>query len=627
MNDEKYNGGEGAEKNNGQELSEAKAAKLRALEESGTVYQYRAYNAPQQAGGDAGAGAGAAFPAGVTGTEAPGGPAPGITAQGYGASLYGEAQDTAASLYGDAGANGGADSPVSVTGTEAPTPDTSAQSYGAELYGDTSGTAAPTDGASLYGETQDTAASLYGDTPAASLYGETPGTATPLLETPLPDTTTPLYGAPSYGGAQTAAGPPYGEAPSSAAFAAATPGYEYASGAKKPRIYGFSRGVLTAFIIIVIMACVVSGVGGGLIGANLGGRPAASSENSITINASDDTTVTEAVAQKVLNSVVGVTTIIQTQNYFGQSGQSKGEGSGIIIHSDGYILTNSHVVGDGSASQVTVVLPSGKETEAKLLWNDDAIDLAVLKVDEKGLSPVEFGDSDKVRIGSYVAAIGNPLGIEFSGSITQGVVSGLNRSIIASSDTKTTRMEGLIQVDAAINPGNSGGPLLDSKGQCIGVNTAKASAEGMGFAIPINTVKPIIDKVIATGNFERAYMGITTSNAADIAAQYPDLKLGVDTGAFINEVTISSPADKAGLIMKDVIIAVNDKKVDTSTALIKELLNYSAGDTVTITYVRNGETLTVQVTLASQSEVLVKSDQQPDSSDGSQDGGNGGFNW
>jgi S1-C subfamily serine protease len=617
MDDKLYGSEKSAETGTEQGISEARAAKLRALEESGTVYQYRAYDAPQQEN--------AAPPAGVTTSGTPDNTAPGPAA-----SLYGDAPDTASLLYGDSGTTAPlysdtADTAAPLYGDD--TPGATAPAAETSLYGNTPSTTVPTAGASLYENTPDTASLLYGDSgTAAPLYGDTPDTAAPLYGD-TPSATAPASETPAYGAAPATTIPKHSEAPSGAPYASAVPNYEYEPAKKQPRVYGFSRGMMAALIIIVIAACVVSGIGGGLIGANLGGTPAPSSGNPITINASDDTTVTEAVAQKVLNSVVGVTTVIQTQNYFGQSGQARGEGSGIIIHSDGYILTNSHVVGDGAASQVTVVLPSGKEVAAKLLWNDDTIDLAVLKVDEKGLTPVDFGDSDKVRIGSYVAAIGNPLGIEFSGSITQGVVSGLNRSIIASSDTKTTRMEGLIQVDAAINPGNSGGPLLDSKGECIGVNTAKASAEGMGFAIPINTVKPIIDKVIATGSFERAYMGITTSNAADIEEQYPDLKLNIDKGAFINEVTLSSPADKAGLIMKDVIIAVNGKDIDTSAALIKELLNYSAGDTVEITYIRNGETQKVNVKLAPQSEVYVNPDQQQDSSDGSQGGDDGGFNW
>jgi S1-C subfamily serine protease len=393
-------------------------------------------------------------------------------------------------------------------------------------------------------------------------------------------------------------------------------GYTPINDADKPAKTKKHRGHLP-LIIIMIVAVAISGIGGGLIGGAISGdsviKQPVSSVNITPLG--EDLSVTEAVAQKVLNSVVGVTTTVQGQNYFGQSVESTGEGSGIIVHSDGYILTNSHVVSDGAASKITVLLPTGKEVEGKLLWNDDTIDLAVLKVGAKGLTPVEFGDSDKVRIGSYVAAIGNPLGLEFSGSITAGVVSGLNRSIVASSETKSTRMEGLIQVDAAINPGNSGGPLLNAAGQVIGVNTAKASAEGMGFAIPVNTVKPIVEKVIKTGNFERAYMGITTSNASDIKEQYPDLDLGVNYGAFINEVTISSPADKAGLLMKDVITALNGKKINTSTELIKELLNYGAGETVKITYVRDGKKHTANVKLAPQSEVYGEPQQESDSGD------------
>jgi S1-C subfamily serine protease len=407
-------------------------------------------------------------------------------------------------------------------------------------------------------------------------------------------------------------------------------GYTPIKDANKHKKTKKRRGYLP-LVIIMIVAVVLSGIGGGLIGGAVSNNGSQKPVNNVTIAPiEEDLSVTEAVAQKVLNSVVGITTTVQGQNYFGQSFESTGEGSGIIVHSNGYILTNSHVVSDGAASKITVLLPTGDEVAGKLLWNDDTIDLAVLKVNETSLEPVEFGDSDKVRIGSYVAAIGNPLGIEFSGSITSGVVSGLNRSIVASSETKTTRMEGLIQVDAAINPGNSGGPLLNAEGQVIGVNTAKASAEGMGFAIPINTIKPIVDKVIKTGNFERAYMGITTSNAADIKEQYPDLELGVNTGAFINEVTISSPADKAGLLMKDVIIAVNDKKIKTSTELIKELLNYSAGETVKITYIRSGKEYTTDVELAPQSEVYGEPQQDSesgDSNDGSDPYDNFPFDW
>jgi S1-C subfamily serine protease len=165
-------------------------------------------------------------------------------------------------------------------------------------------------------------------------------------------------------------------------------------------------------------------------------------------------------------------------------------------------------------------------------------------------------------------------------------------------------MEGLIQVDAAINSGNSGGPLLDKEGKVIGVNTAKAQAEGMGFAIPINTAKPIVEKVIATGSFERVYMGVSAADVSIIAEQYPNLGIKSDaSGAFITAVSGSSPADEAGLKMKDIITAVDDKPVGTSSDLIKTLLSYSAGDTVKVAYERDGKKATTDVKLASQADV------------------------
>ncbi|MDR0357053.1 MAG: S1C family serine protease [Clostridiales Family XIII bacterium] len=399
---------------------------------------------------------------------------------------------------------------------------------------------------------------------------------------------------------------PYGSYGASATYE------DTSSSAKKPEksaILGMKRRTVAIVALFAILACALSGAGGGFIALQFAQNNAVtSSGDSYTINSTSDIGTTEAVAKKVLNSVVGITSTYTSTNPFGQSGESGGVGTGIIVHKDGYILTNSHVVMDGVAETIKVLLSDGREVDATLLWNDETIDLAVIKAEADGLAPAELGDSDKVRIGSYVAAIGNPLGLDFNGSITQGVVSGLNRTITASSQSKTTRMEGLIQVDAAINSGNSGGPLLNSKGQVIGVNTAKASAEGMGFAIPINTAKPIIAKIIETGSFERVYMGVSAANASDIAAQYPNLNLEVEKGAFVSEVAPGSPADAAGLKMKDVITSVDDKEISSSTDLIKALLNYSADDEVSVTFIRDGNEQTARVKLASQSQVYGEAD-------------------
>ncbi|MDR2157506.1 MAG: S1C family serine protease [Clostridiales Family XIII bacterium] len=424
-------------------------------------------------------------------------------------------------------------------------------------------------------------------------------------------------GAGAFGGSA-----PYGAA--SAPSGAAAPSASARADRRKRRkssMIALQRRTVAFFAVFVAVACLLSGIGGGFIALRLApGISESGSGNSYTINTTSDIGTTEAVAKKVLDSVVGITsTYTQENSFFGRTQESSGVGTGIIIHKEGYILTNSHVVMDGSSDKIKVLLSDGTEVDAKILWNDETIDLAVLKAEAKGLVPVELGDSDRIRIGAYVAAIGNPLGLDFSGSITQGVVSGLNRSITASSSTKTTRMEGLIQVDAAINSGNSGGPLLNSKGEVIGVNTAKASAEGMGFAIPINTAKPIINKIIETGSFERVYMGVSAANASDIASQYPNLNLSVKEGAFISEVTAGSPAAEAGLRMKDVITSVDGKAITGSTDLIKTLLNYSAGDVVEVVFVRDGREETLRVTLASQAQVYGET-----GTDGFGSQGNGG---
>jgi S1-C subfamily serine protease len=355
---------------------------------------------------------------------------------------------------------------------------------------------------------------------------------------------------------------------------------------------------------------------GGVIGSNMSGNitpvgSAPPSGTNVNITPSADIGTTEAVAQKVLDSVVGITSKVTTDggSYFGfdlGSQESGGVGTGIIVDAAGYILTNSHVVLDGDVDTIEVLLSDGTTAPGKLLWNDSSVDLAIVKMDATGktLKPAELGDSDKVKIGSYVAAIGNPLGLDFNGSITQGVVSGLGRSISASNGNSVTNMEDLIQVDAAINSGNSGGPLLNQKGEVIGVNTAKAQAEGMGFAIPINIAKPIVEKVIKTGSYERVYMGVSAADASIIAEQYPSLGLKADVkGAFVTAVSGGSPADEAGLKMKDIITSVDGKEVKTSSDLIKTLLNYSVGDEVEVAYVRDGKTATTKVKLADQKQV------------------------
>ena len=217
--------------------------------------------------------------------------------------------------------------------------------------------------------------------------------------------------------------------------------------------------VLTSLLTIVVMK------------NNIGDTNQNSVSKKIVVNDSGKSqNIYHAVSDKAMPSVVGITTTtISNNNIFAIPTQSEGVGTGVIVDSKGYILTNSHVVSDGQAVDVKVLFNDGSTTQGKVLWNDAKLDLAMVKVDKTGLTAAELGDSDQVRVGDIAIAIGNPLGLEFQKSVTQGIISGLDRTI----QTEKETMTGLMQTDASINPGNSGGPLLNEKGQVIGINSAK----------------------------------------------------------------------------------------------------------------------------------------------------------
>ena len=357
-------------------------------------------------------------------------------------------------------------------------------------------------------------------------------------------------------------------------------------------------------VILIVVLCAGAGFGGGLAAITLSGYTIQG--DNITINPDDSVNTAEAIATKVLPSVVGISTSTKVtyQSWNGQEeGLQSGVGTGIIIDEDGYILTNSHVVSDGTAETITVGLSDGRELSGKVLWNDKSIDLAIVKIEATGLTAAELGDSDEINIGSYAVAIGNPLGLDFERSVTAGVISGLNRTITVSDGQTETTMDNLIQTDAAINSGNSGGPLLNAKGQVIGINSAKAqTGEGLGFAIPINTAIPIIESVLESGSFQRVYLGIKGGSVAEYQAAYPDQKLASDTGVIVTDFLTNSPAKAAGLEKGDIIVAVNDDAIENMTDLISTLLKYQSGDKVNVKVVRGDETMTIKVTLTTQSQ-------------------------
>ena len=329
--------------------------------------------------------------------------------------------------------------------------------------------------------------------------------------------------------------------------------------------------------------------------------PGTTAADAISINISDDMTIAEAIAATAMPSIVATQSYSGFGGFGGFWGWGGGNGgtydttmvgTGVIVDEAGYILTNSHVVNDGDTKSVTVSLYDGSDVEGTVLWNDSTLDLAVIKIEDTGdLVAADLGDSDTVNIGAYAAAIGNPLGLEFERSMSQGIISGLNRSIQVSDGSKTTTMEGLMQTDATINSGNSGGPLFNSKGQVIGINTAKASSgEGMGFAIPINVAKPIVEQVKASGNYERPYIGISGISLQEQQQYSSDAlkeQFGTDKGIYVASVSANGGAAAAGLQQGDVILKVNGVEVGTMNKLNQELVKFAIGDTVTLTVMRD----------------------------------------
>ena len=296
------------------------------------------------------------------------------------------------------------------------------------------------------------------------------------------------------------------------------------------------------------------------------------------------------IAQKVGPTVVGVNTKTKQMSIFGRMQESEGSGSGIILTSDGYIVTNNHVI-DG-ADEITVVLSDGKSYKATLTGADSRTDLAVLKVDGNNLPYATLGNSSELQVGELAVAIGNPLGEELAGTVTGGYISALNRSIMV--DDKKFN---LIQTDAAINPGNSGGALVNNYGEVIGINSVKMSSEGVegiGFAIPIDEAKPIIEDLKTSGYVTgRPVIGIAGRDVTEQDSKYYNIPVGI----YVYQVSKYSAAEQAGIQAGDVITKFNGEEVKTSDELNDKKEKFKVGDTVTLTIVRNGETKSVDVKL------------------------------
>ncbi len=303
------------------------------------------------------------------------------------------------------------------------------------------------------------------------------------------------------------------------------------------------------------------------------------------------------IIEEVSTTVVGISKLKNngTSIFLENSAEKLGLGTGIIVSEDGYILTNWHVAGD-KYSQCYITLESGEEYTGNVLWANQDIDLAILKINTKGLQYAKLGNSNQVKVGENVYAIGNPIGHDFLRTVTKGIISAVNRTIKIEEEENISYMEDLIQTDAGINPGNSGGPLINVDGEVIGINSVKiASAEGIGFAIPINIVKPIIEKFINTGKFEEASIGIFAYDKE--AVKYLDSNLKLNSGIYVVEVIKNSSAEKSGIKEKDIILKIDENEINTMGQLRQYIYMKNPKDKISLLIQRNGIQSVVDITL------------------------------
>lgn len=387
-------------------------------------------------------------------------------------------------------------------------------------------------------------------------------------------------------------------------------------------------------VVALILSCAVisaaCGFGGAILAQNSSrtGKTTVQQSNRTAANVSvkkvdGQTLMTPSeVYASTVNSVVSINCSAVSTNIFGQQTESASSGSGFIYTADGYIVTNQHVV--ANASSINVTLYNGDTYPATLVGSDSDYDVAVLKIDAKDLPAVTLGSSTDVNVGDTVLAIGNPLG-ELTFSMSQGIVSCVNRAI----NVEGTPFN-MIQVDASINPGNSGGPLMNLYGEVVGIVSAKYSSyanttvEGLGFAIPINDVQSIIKDIIENGSVgNKAYMAITAGTMTQqMAAQY---KINATEGVFVYSVEDGGAGDKAGLKLGDVITKLNDTQITSMEDLSAAKKGFKAGDTVTLTVLRDGKEITTQLTFDAQPQTTDDTTDSSQSGDNSYNNGNNGY--
>ena len=303
------------------------------------------------------------------------------------------------------------------------------------------------------------------------------------------------------------------------------------------------------------------------------------------------------ILEEVNESVVGISKIKNNGNsiFLKDSATQLGLGTGFIVSENGYIVTNEHVSG-AKYSNCYVTLENGKTYNANVVWSDSNIDLSIIKINMKGLKYVNLGDSDEMRVGENVYAVGNPIGFEFQRTVTSGIISAIDRTIKLEENGKESYMSDLLQTDATINPGNRGGPLINLDGNVIGINSVKiTSAEGIGFAIPINIIKPIIQKYIQSGNFEEASIGVFAYDKNIIP--YLDSNINFQSGIYVAQLVSKGPAENAGVKVGDIIVKIDGIELNKMSDLREYIYTKNPNDEVTITILRSGKQSDVKINL------------------------------
>ena len=357
-----------------------------------------------------------------------------------------------------------------------------------------------------------------------------------------------------------------------------------------------SHPLLQKTLCLVLLACLIAGC------VTIGGGAQTAFAESAELSPAD-------LYEQNVNSTVGITISGETSSRYGYGYTYQASGSGFIISNDGYILTNYHVI--SGSKTVTVATYDHETYDAQIIGYDESNDIAVLKIDAENLKPVNLGDSDTLRVGDSVYAIGNPLG-ELTFSLTGGIVSALSRNVRTEAGTTMS----LIQTDCAINSGNSGGALFNTRGEVIGITNAKYSSSGMsseaeidniGFAISINSVKRIVTSIIENGYVLKPYIGVSVSPLSDETANI----IGIKAGAVVQDVTADAPADKAGIKTHDVIVKVGDTDINDSNDLVQVISKANPGDVLTFYIYRQGQEITLDVEIGSKTESALKEEEEP----------------